>query len=80
MSREANKEEGQHLALFLFKAHPDHTCLLTDIQCILQYIALAQYSSVLTPGVTIFTSSLPTYWGLITGLKQINKEQAVMRK
>lgn len=30
------------------QARPDHTCPLTDIQCILQYIALAQDVSVLT--------------------------------
>lgn len=33
------------------QAHPDHTCQLTDIQCILQYIALAQDVSVLTLGL-----------------------------
>ena len=33
------------------QAYPDHICQLTDIQCILQYIALAQDVSVLTLGL-----------------------------
>lgn len=36
---------------FSLQAHPDHTCQSTDIQCILQYIALAQDVSVLTLGL-----------------------------
>lgn len=35
------------------QAHPDHTCQSTDIQCILQYIALAQDVSVLTLGLQL---------------------------
>lgn len=52
---EANNEKGQnfwlHMTGLLLQAHPDHTCRLTDIQCILQYIALAQDVSVLTLGL-----------------------------
>lgn len=44
-------------------SHPDHTRHPTDVQCILQYIALARDVSVLMLGVTITTSSLPNVLG-----------------
>lgn len=52
---EANKggEAGLwlHVAGLPLQTHPDHTCQSTDLQCILQYIALAQDVSVLTLGL-----------------------------
>lgn len=56
---------GQVLPL---QPHPDHTCRPTDIQCILQYIALAQDVSVLMLGLQSQQALCQMQWGF-TGLK-----------
>lgn len=51
LTKEEERDFGLEMAGLPLQAHPDHTCQLTDIQCILQYIALAQDVSVLTLGL-----------------------------
>lgn len=63
--RNTKRRIGQVLPL---QPHPDHTCRPNDIQCILQYIALAQDVSVLMLGLQSQQALCQMQWGF-TGLK-----------